>query len=243
MDQDQEWFFMEHEGQKRKMRLHDYDQLFRFQGLYEKLLVDHLKCDSPKVVCDLLGRELNDWLENQEQVCALDMGAGNGMVGEQLRSCLDCRSLVGVDIFPEAKQAAYRDRPGVYDEYCVTDLTTKEGVREIKSLDQNFNLLLTVAALGYGDIPVTAFVNAFNLLDKGALVAFNIKDRFLSDKDETGFKQAINNICAGSLELLHSQKYRHRYALSGKPLHYVALVGKKLKNADVSACQENYAEI
>ncbi|KIX13983.1 hypothetical protein [Dethiosulfatarculus sandiegensis] len=53
----------------------------------------------------------------QDQVCALDMGAGNGMADEQLRFRLDCESLVGVDIFPEAKQVVFRDRPGVYDEY------------------------------------------------------------------------------------------------------------------------------
>jgi hypothetical protein len=32
-------------------------------------------------------------------------------------------SVVGVDIIPEAQEAADRDRPGVYEDYYVVDLT------------------------------------------------------------------------------------------------------------------------
>ena len=148
----------------------------------------------------------------------------------------ECDALVGVDIFPEAKEAAQRDRPGVYDHYFVAYLTTEEGVGKLESLPTEFNLLVTVAALGFGDIPVDAFLNAFNLLEEGALVAFNIKDRFLSETDETGFSGAVQGMCDESLELLNTRLYRHRVSMSGESLNYVAVVGRKLRNADPDRC-------
>jgi len=236
LDQDQEWFVVESEGRSKRLRIHDYDQVYRYPGLYETVVVDHLKCESPQVVCGMLRRELDDWLEDQEQVHVLDMGAGNGMVGEELKKHLDYETLVGVDIFPEARLAAHRDRPGVYDHYCVADLTTAEGMSKLKKLGTDFNLLITVAALGFGDIPVDAFINAFNLLENGSLVALNIKDRFLAQADETGYNEVFQSMCDGSFEVLQSRKYRHRVSMSGDPLYYVALVGKKLKDADPETC-------
>jgi len=53
---------------------------------------------------------------------ALDLGAGNGIVGEELRA-IGVSSIVGVDLLPEASAAAKRDRPTVYDDYLVADLT------------------------------------------------------------------------------------------------------------------------
>ena len=41
---------------------------------------------------------------------------------------------------------------------------------------------MTVAALGYGDIPPQAFAEAFNLISDHGWVAFNIKDRFLQEE-------------------------------------------------------------
>lgn len=236
LDQDQEWFEVESGGRSQRLRVHDYDKLYQHPGLYEALIVDHLKCDSPNVVYNVLKEELDEWLPEQDQVHAIDMGAGNGMVGELLKEKLDCQTLVGVDIFPEARQAAHRDRPGVYDEYCVADLTSQEGVEQLEKLDADFNMLVTVAALGYGDIPVGAFVNAFNLLEDGAMVAFNIKDRFLSDSDETGYKDAIQIMCEESFEVRQSRRYRHRVSMAGDPLYYVAVVGQKLKDADPDVC-------
>jgi hypothetical protein len=106
---------------------------------------------------------------------------------------------------------------------------------------KDFNMLVTVAALGFGDIPVDAFINAFNLLDDGALVAFNIKDRFMSDEDDTGYSDAIQGMCEGSFNVLQSRKYRHRVSMAGEPLYYVAVVGEKLRDADPEVCMADIA--
>ena len=52
----------------------------------------------------------------------LDIGAGNGMVGEQLVD-MGAEQVGGVDIIEEAAQALERDRPGIYKDYDVADLT------------------------------------------------------------------------------------------------------------------------
>ena len=87
---------------------------------------------------------------------------------------------------------------------------------------------MTVAALGFGDIPPAAFANAYNLIEPGGLVAFNIKEDFLDDGDGSGFSQLIKRAFAdGSLELTAEQRYRHRLSIAGEPLHYVAMVAEK----------------
>ena len=94
---------------------------------------------------------------------------------------------MGIDIFQEAKEAAERDRPGVYDDYLVRDLTDLPEPDEERLRQRNFNCLVTVAALGFGDIPPAAFVKALDLIDTPGWIAFNIKEDFLCERDDTGF--------------------------------------------------------
>jgi predicted TPR repeat methyltransferase len=97
----------------------------------------------------------------------LDVGAGNGMVGEKLTE-IGVGSVLGLDIIPEAMVATERDRPGIYDKYYVEDLTRMPGAvyREIENCSPN--CLTIVAALGFDDIPPPAFAEAFNLIsDEG----------------------------------------------------------------------------
>ncbi|WP_462271323.1 class I SAM-dependent methyltransferase [Desulfobacter sp.] len=90
-------------------------------GLYESLFYDMFKCNSPKMVCDLLKKYVGNG-PAQDDIVALDIGAGNGMVGEHL-SAMGSETIVGVDILSEAADALERDRPGLYDAYHVADLT------------------------------------------------------------------------------------------------------------------------
>ena len=92
----------------------------------------------------------------------------------------------------------------------------------------SFNTLVTIAALGYGDIPSRAFVNAFNLLEDGSWIVFNTKDRFLTEKDGSGFKETLDNMFDHCLQILKSERYCHRLSMSGESLHYVAVVGRKI---------------
>jgi len=140
--------------------------------------------------------------------------------------------MVGVDIIPEAMEAAERDRPGVYDDYYVVDLTCLSAEEREDMASWSLDCLVSVAALGFGDIPVRAFVEGFNLLQTEGWVAFNVKETFLDNSDITGFSRTIRELIFSQyLDLHHLERYRHRLSISGEPLYYFALAGRK--NADI----------
>jgi predicted TPR repeat methyltransferase len=234
LDQNEEWIRVITEEGVETLRLHDYARFYEIPGLYEDVMYERLKCDSPRMVASALKSALKktNGESNGDALRTLDFGAGNGMVGECLKDELECEPMVGLDIIPQAREATERDRPEVYDAYYVADLSRLDAPL-LEDLDKwRFNTLVTVAALGYGDIPTKAFINAFNLVEEGGWVAFNIKDRFLSDEDDSGFRGVLNDMMGGSMELLESKRYRHRISLAGEPLHYYAIVGRKLRDAD-----------
>ncbi|HEX2071293.1 MAG TPA: methyltransferase domain-containing protein [Thermoleophilaceae bacterium] len=226
-DQDEEWCEVRHEGELRRVRFHDYAEVFSIPGLYERLFYEKLECDSPRTVCALLGDALNDGDISADELNVLDLGAGNGMVGEELVD-LGADSIVGIDILEEAAAATERDRPGIYDDYKVLDLTevSEDDHRDLREHD--FNCLTTVAALGFGDIPPKAFTTAYDLVEEDGWVAFNIKEDFVDAGDSTGFSRLIRGgLEGGALELVADQRYRHRLAAGGEPIHYVAMVARK----------------
>lgn len=229
LDQNEEWFMVKHEGQVKKVRSHDYDEIYKIPGLYEDIFYKRLGCISPKVVCELLDGEMKK--KNESGLRVFDFGAGNGIVGEIIRD-MACDLLIGVDILPEAKEAAERDRPGIYDDYYVLDMASLGDEEKRKFEAYDFNALVTVAALGFDDIPTMAFMNAFNLLKNDAWVAFNIKENFLSEVDSSGYSEVISKIMDDSLVVLQERKYCHRLSVAGEELCYRAIVGKKANNID-----------
>jgi predicted TPR repeat methyltransferase len=231
IEQDDEWCFIHENGESRKIRFHDYHKVFSVPGLYEHLFHDRLDCKSPEVVCDLLNEEVAE--HEGEYVSALnvlEIGSGNGVVGEQLRQ-MGVRKLVGVDIIDEAADAAQRDRPGIYDEYHVADLTELSASTRESLQSEEFNCLVTVAALGFGDLPPEAFSEAYNMVAPGGWVAFNIKEDFVDGSDSTGFSDLIQSCDEAKVfDIRRKRRYRHRYSTSGDPLHYVAFVAQKLRD-------------
>jgi SAM-dependent methyltransferase len=226
-DQDHEWCHVTMNGTTRKIRFHDYDEIYSVPGLYEYLFYEHLECCSPQVVRGLLEDALTAVGRPPTTLRVLDLGAGNGMVGEELAD-LGAQMITGVDLLPEAAAAAERDRPGVYDDYLVLDLTELSDARRRELRERRFNALVSVAALGFGDIPPRAFAEAFNLVSDGGWIAFNIKEHFLDDGEPTGFSRLIGRLLDSEIVELRAEKvYRHRLSTSGDPLDYVALVGVK----------------
>jgi predicted TPR repeat methyltransferase len=226
-DQDQEWCEIVVEGEKRRIRFHDYAEIYSIPGLYEHLFYELLECDSPRAVSELLGEQLSASGPASGDLRVLEVGAGNGMVGRELAE-RGVEHIVGVDIIPEAKTAAERDRPGVYDDYLVLDLTDipPDTRRDLES--RRFNCLVTVAALGFGDIPPNAFAEAHNLIDDGGLIVFNIKEDFIADSDPSGFSRLISRgLESGALAIRAERRYEHRLSVAGHPLHYVAVVAEK----------------
>jgi hypothetical protein len=217
-----------HQGETvRDVRLHDYGELYRVPGMYERILCLELGYGSPQKVCRLLRETLEEEAVDPGSLRVLDFGAGNGLAGECLRRGLGCGALVGVDILPEARAAAQRDRPGLYDDYYTMDLFRLRDEDRSTLERWKFNALVTVGALAFGDIPAQAFFNAFDFLEEGAWVAFNIRGDFLSGRDKSGFRKIIHDLTGQRLRILRKRRLLHRYTLSGKPMYYQALVGRK----------------
>ena len=229
--QDTEWCQVVADGETRTIRFHDYQEIYDVPGLYERIFHDHLECQSPEVVIGLLAEQLERAGVDPGDLSVLDVGAGNGLVGEELQR-LGVAAIVGVDIIPEAARAAERDRPGVYADYLVCDLTQLEDDERARVGAGSPSCMTTVAALGFDDIPPRAFAEAYNVVEEGAWVAFNLKADFLERVDESGFRGLIRRMVREDVfEPVADRRYVHRLSIAGEPLEYVAVVGRK--RADV----------
>ncbi|HEV7804240.1 MAG TPA: class I SAM-dependent methyltransferase [Solirubrobacteraceae bacterium] len=230
LDQDEEWCEIEMQGERRRIRLHDYAAIYDVPGLYEQLFAEKLRCTSPEVVCDLLGEQLDDAGVRPATMGVLDFGAGNGMIGEQLDR-IGFGTIVGIDLLPEARAAALRDRPDVYDDYRVLDLTALRSNERSALEAHDLDCLTCVAALGFGDVPQLAFAEAFNLVASPGWLAFNLRDKILEEEHPDGFGALIARMLAeGVVEERARRHYTHRVSIAGEPLDYVAIVATKVRD-------------
>lgn len=227
LDQDEAFFFLTDGEGRTKVRFHDYDAIYRHEGLYEQLFYDRLKCQSPRKVADVLRQAVLKSHEQPSELRVLDLGAGNGMAGEAL-AAFGVSRLVGADIIEQAQAAALRDRPGLYDHYYVADFCALGDECYAEMRAWSFNCLVSVAALGFGDIPPKAVATAMSLIEDDGWIAFNIKDTFLDASDASGFSTMVRELIFSEyLDLYHLERYQHRLSIHGKPLNYFAIVGRK----------------
>jgi len=234
LDQDEEWCELQIDGERRRIRLHDYAAIYAIPGLYEQLFAERLECSSPEVVCDLLQEALEDAGANPATMAVLDFGAGNGMIGEQLDR-IGFGTIVGIDLLPEARAAALRDRPGVYEDYRALDLTDLDNGDRAALQAHDFHCLACVAALGFGDVPQLAFAEAFNLVGNPGWLTFNLRDRILDGDEPDSFGALIERMLAeGVLEERARTRYTHRVSIAGEPLEYVAIVAEKQRDVPLN---------
>lgn len=227
--QDQAYFLLREQGQVLRLRFHDYGEIYRRPGLYEQLFYERLRCNSPLKARDVLLKVLADNQQDVHSLRVLDLGAGNGMVGE----LLDAARVIGVDILPEARAACERDRPHAYDDYFVTDMTRLDEATVGQMARWQLNCLTCIAALGFGDIPVAAFAQAFNLISANGWIVFNVKETFLQEGDQTGFSRLVKEMMFNDLlEVHHLERYQHRLSIDGNPLFYYLIAGRKRSDLD-----------
>jgi len=228
--QDQEWCEVAVDGERRRIRFHDYHEVYAVPGLYEHIFYHMLRCCSPSRVVWLLREILEERGQSTAELRVLDVGAGNGMVADELAEA-GVPFIVGVDIIAEAREAAMRDRPRLYDHYFVEDLTDLSEGCEQQLRHLRLNAMTTVAALGFGDIPPAAFLKALDLVETPAWLAFNIKEHFLSRSDATGFAGLVQALAEAQVMRIEAyRRYRHRLSTSGSSLYYLAMVARKLRD-------------
>lgn len=227
MTQDEEWVVVKQDDQWHQIRLHDYNDVFAIPGLYEKWVYEVFQCKSPDKIRDLLAEAFKEHAVDPAAITVLDLGAGNGCVAEALLP-LKITNFVGVDIAPAAEIAAHRDRPGLYADFVIDDLTDPSPESVAKLDSHNFNCMTCVAALGFGDIPPEVFAAAYNRIADGGWIAFTIKPDFLTDSDPSGFSKLMKRMMENDiLDISKREKYLHRVATHGEKLHYEAFIGRK----------------
>jgi hypothetical protein len=228
LDHGVEWMVVESENGWQEIKFTDYSAIYDIPGLYEQLFHEVLECDSPRLMCQFLQRALAADGGHSDRLRVLDLGAGNGMMGAEVRR-LGVGLVVGVDLLDAAAAATERDHPGCYDAYHVTDLARLTPLEHRQLRDYRFNALTCVAALGLDDARRSeCFHTAFNLIGNGGWVAITIKEPLDSDDDGTGFAGLIRDaVRGGALQIVRSEVYRHRLTTSGEPLHYTGILARK----------------
>jgi SAM-dependent methyltransferase len=226
LDQDEEYCDVVTDGTARRIRFHDYAEIFKIPGLYEKLFADLLECRSPTVLSELLAHTVTAAGDDVTALRVLDFGAGNGMVAEALAR-VGVKTIFGVDLLAEARAAALRDRPGLYVEYLAADITALDTSARAALNSAEVNCLTCVAALGFDDVPPVAFEAAFNAISTPGWVAFNLRDRYV-DRPNAFSELLARMLAAGVVEERAHVRYRHRLSVSGEALEYDAIITRKL---------------
>ncbi len=226
--QHEEWCEVREGDKWNRIRFHDYAAIYERPGLYEHLFYGLLKCNSPRRVVRLLSEVLAEPGGLSEPLRALDLGAGNGIVGEELRA-VGATELIGIDILDEAAMAAGRDRPGLYTDYVVADLCHPSDEIKARLAEIRPNALVCVAALGFGDIPPLAYYHAASFVPKDGLLAFNIKEEFLDERFTHGFSELMRQMVREKVVRIEAtRRYCHRLSAAGEPIFYTAMVATKL---------------
>lgn len=213
------------DGRTERMRLHEYDRVYAIPGLYEEVVQRRLECASPAEIADSVVDAAA-----VEGVAALDLrvfdlGAGNGVVGEELAR-RGVSTLVGLDNAPEAREAAARDRPGLYAEYLVGDLA--EHPRAPAVVDEHaLNCLVAVGALGMGHITATSFDAAWRRFPAGSWLGVTVPEQLVAPGASDFGDYLETETAAGRLTVLSQERYRHRVLMDGSAVFYVAIVGRR----------------
>jgi hypothetical protein len=214
------------DGARDEMRLHEYDRVYAVPGLYEEVVQRRLQCRSPVELATALVEQVRAHGEDPADLRVLDFGAGNGVVGEELRGRGVGGPLVGIDAAAGAPLAAERDRPGLYAEYVVGDLASSD----VPALVERYglNCLSGAGALGLGHVSAVSFAQAWASFPPGAWLAVTVSED-LVDEQAGDLGAYLAELRAGRhrTEVLELRRFQHRVRMSGEPIYYYVIVGRR----------------
>jgi hypothetical protein len=222
----QELIRVRHEdGRTEELRLHDYERLYALPGVYEQIVHDRLGCRSPAELAGMLAHAADELGWARGDVRVLDIAAGNGVSGQAL-AAEELHPVLGTDIVPAAREAALRDRPGVYDEYRTLDLLqlSEDDRASLRALDAN--ALSCVAPVGEhgSELPPAALVAAAALLAPDALVVY-MHDPGRGVPDAVTPQLWRDGLGPGTeAKLVERRRYLHRRTVSGAPFEMDGVV-------------------
>lgn len=208
------------DGRVEELRLHDYERLYALPGVYEQIVQDRLGCRSPMELAGMLAQAVDAVGWERGRVRVLDIAAGNGISGEAL-AAEGLRPVLGTDIVPEARAAALRDRPGLYEQYLTLDLLHLSEADRTAVSALGASALSCVAPVGRhgSELPPAALVAAAGLLAPDALVVY-MHDPHRAVPDAVTPELWKAGLGAGSdAHELERRRYVHRRTVNGAPFH------------------------
>ena len=208
------------DGRTEELRLHDYERLYALPGVYEQIVQERLGCRSPAQLAGMLASAVDaaGWARGDIRV--IDVAAGNGVSGEAL-AAVGLHPVLGTDIVPAAREAALRDRPGLYDEYLTLDLLALTEAERAAVAALGANALSCVAPVGThaSELPPDALLAAAALLAPDALVVY-MHDRNRTPSDAMTVERwaaGLGRVGTGiQAEQLERRRYLHRHTVNGE---------------------------
>jgi hypothetical protein len=213
------------DGRTEELRLHDYERIYELPGVYEQIVQERLGCRSPDEIASMVGGSLDALGWDRAEARVLDVAAGNGVSGQAL-AAHGLRPVIGTDIVPAARDAALRDRPGVYDTYLTLDLLALTPDQEDAIRAMDLNVLACVAPVGEHSqqLPPLALAAAVGLLAPDALVAY-MHDPTFGTPDQITPAFWVDRLGPGTrAEVLERRRYLHRYTVNGVPFEMNGIV-------------------
>lgn len=173
----EEWIEYGPPEARTRVPFHDYAAIYAVPGLYERAFYEALSMCSSRVVCGLYADALATLGRPPAGERVLDLGAGNGIGGEELRRGVGVAEVVGIDLEPAAERAAARDRPGTYAQYVTADLDARPEV--LDDLGE-VSAVVACSAIGAGHVGLdllTAIVT--RAVRPQGLLAFAVADELV----------------------------------------------------------------
>lgn len=212
--QGDETFVLVRDGERTTMRIHDYDDVYAVPGLYEHVVQDKLGCTSPHTLATALAVRVVAAGQLPSSVRCLDVGAGNGVSGEALRTA-GLTPVVGLDVSPVAREAVERDRPGLYDEFVVGGLADVDPVELVER--HGLTALVGAGALTGGHIEPITLAATWDAFAPGSWLAFTCPEQHAD---------AARRDFGATVEFETDERFVHRRLTDGTPVHYRVLVGR-----------------
>ena len=220
--QGEEQFVLHLDGETREVVLHDYATVYSVPGLYEEVVQHRLQCASPATVADALVEAATSTGREPADLRAFDLGAGNGVVGEEM-TARGVTVVVGADGIGEARDAAHRDRPGMYAHYLVGErLESSEVARLVR--EERLDALVAAGAVGEGHVPVDALAELWSTFPPGSVLALTLKDG-AGDHDVADVDAMLAGLDDTSVVV--RRRFRHRLSMAGNELYYLVLAAVK----------------
>jgi hypothetical protein len=210
------------DGSSERIVLHDYSRVYAVPGLYEEVVQHRLGCASPQVLAGTLADAVTAAGASTAGLRVLDVGAGNGVVGEELHA-RGAQVVAGIDGVVAARDAARRDRPELYEVYAIAGVD--EVTPEQLVVDHGLNALTAAGALGVGHVEVADVARWWGVFPPGSWFAATAPPDVVdaSGADLLGALAAADP----TTRLVRQEAFAHRRRMSGATITYSVVVAHK----------------